>query len=158
MANKHTKRCPKCLKRKSLDKFKPRPNGSISYCYECEIGYYRTYNAKRYASPEARQAELERTKAKYHRLVKPARMARKIKLIQIMGGKCQKCGYAKSAAALDFDHINPSTKKRTLSHLLASQEPEAFEMAIEEAKQCQLLCSNCHREKTYPNCELPSQP
>jgi 5-methylcytosine-specific restriction endonuclease McrA len=152
MTNK--KLCPKCLKKKSVDKFKPRPDGSISYCYLCEIGYYRTYNAKRYATPEARNQELIRTKERYHRLFKPARRARKKKLIMLMGGKCALCGYNRSAAALDFDHINPKTKKRTISHLLAVSQPWAWKAALKEAKKCQLICSNCHREKTYPGQEF----
>lgn len=152
MTNK--KRCPKCLKVLSSDKFKPRPDGSISYCYKCELGYFKEYNKKRYASLEARQSELERGHEKYIRIVKPARIARKKKLIMIMGGKCQNCGYNKSAAALDFDHIDPKTKSRTISHLLAHQDPSSWKLAVKESKKCVLLCSNCHREKTYPGWEL----
>lgn len=41
--------CPKCLKNKSLEKFKPRPDGSQgSYCYPCSLQYYREYNKERY--------------------------------------------------------------------------------------------------------------
>lgn len=148
------RRCPKCLKKKSLDAFKKRPGGTYSYCYACALGYYREYNAKRYATPEARQAELQRTKDKYHASVKPRRIERKRKLIALMGGKCQECGYSRSAAALDFHHRNPVDKQRTVSHLLAMQEPEAWDMAVEEAKKCDLICSNCHREHTYPGHEL----
>ena len=152
MTNK--KRCPKCLKVLPKDKFKPRPDGTISYCYKCGLGYFKEYNKKRYSSLEARQAELERGHEKYLRIVKPARIERKKKLIMIMGGKCQECGYKISAAALDFDHVDPKTKQRTISHLLASQSPDAWKAALDESKKCVLICSNCHREKTYPGWEM----
>lgn len=84
----------------------------------------------------------------------------------MFGGKCVLCGYSKSAAALDFDHLengvasqtkrgrpNP-IKLRTVSHLLAMTVPEAFELAVAEAKKCRLICANCHREQTYPGHDL----
>lgn len=154
MTLSHRKICPKCLKRKSLDKFKPRPDGTVSYCHGCEVTYFREYNAKRYASPEARQAELVRTREKYHRVVKPNRIARKKELIALAGGKCARCGYNRSAAALDFHHTEPTSKTRTVSHLLAVNQPWAWEAAVAEAAKCELLCSNCHREETYPGYEL----
>jgi hypothetical protein len=156
MTNKMNKKvCPRCLKKKSLDKFKTRPNGNPeSYCYPCQIDYYREYNTARYASPESRRAELDRTKRRYHELFKPQRMERKKRLIIEMGGQCVRCGYNKSAAALDFDHVDPKTKQPTISHLLAVHQPWAWEMARVEARKCRLICSNCHREITYPGHEL----
>ena len=82
-------------------------------------------------------------------------MSRK-KLIAMYGGCCCKCGYNHSAAALDFDHLNPVEKTRTISHLLVVNQPWAWDAAVEEAKKCQLLCSNCHREKTFPGWEITS--
>lgn len=149
--------CPKCKMNKSFDEFKPRPDGSISYCYPCEIGYYRTYNAKRYASPEVRELEVTRTREKYHRVVKPNRRRKKLELILMLGGKCQLCGYSHSAAALDFHHRDPVEKTRTISHLLAVNQPWAWEAALDEAKKCDLICSNCHREETYPGHELAKE-
>lgn len=154
MPRTNTKVCPRCLARKSLDQFKPRPDGSVAYCYPCEIGYYRAYNAERYASPEARERELVRTREKYHRVVKPNRIAKKKRLIGIMGGRCSRCGYNRSAAALDFHHREPTEKQRTISHLLAVNQPWAWDAAVTEAKKCDLLCSNCHREETFPGWEI----
>lgn len=151
----NTKVCPKCAKRKSLDDFKPRPDGAAgSYCYPCEIVYYREYNAKRYATPEARAEELRRTRERYHRLFKPARIARKKRLIALAGGRCVRCGYARSAAALDFHHREPTEKTRTVSHLLAVNQPWAWDLAVAEAAKCDLVCSNCHREETFPGWDM----
>jgi hypothetical protein len=118
------------------------------------LAYFKEYNRKRYASPEAREAELARGKEKYWRLVRGQRVERKRQLIMEMGGCCQRCGYNQSAAALDFHHREAVDKVRTVSHLLAISQPWGFEKAKEEALKCDLLCSNCHREETYPGHEL----
>ena len=153
MAN--TKLCVKCLKKKSILKFKTKANGRPhSYCLDCEIGYYREYNASRYISPESRDAELKRAKVHYQATLRPARMQRKIELIMLMGGKCDRCGYNKSAAALDFHHRPGYVKTRTISHLLAVNQTWAWIAALTEAEKCEILCSNCHREETFPGWEL----
>lgn len=66
-----------------------------------------------------------------------------------MGGKCSKCRYKRNVAALDFHHYDPENKLRTVSHLIASMK--SFEDAYKEARKCFILCSNCHREETYPD-------
>jgi hypothetical protein len=157
------KLCPRCVKMRSEDSFKPRPDGTLSCCRDCELGYFREYNKKRYISPEARAKELEDVRKKYREIKKPLRMARKLQLIMLFGGACIKCGYNKSTAALDFDHLGDEetargkpnkNKKRTVSHLLGIEGAWAWVAALEEARKCQLICSNCHRERTYPGHEF----
>lgn len=67
----------------------------------------------------------------------------KHRLIQFLGGRCFSCGYDKCEAALDFHHKDPTQKRVMVSDLLCGN----FEVAIEEAKKCVLLCANCHREQ-----------
>jgi len=67
-------------------------------------------------------------------------------LIQFLGGQCMKCGYRESDA-LDFHHRNKSQKTTAVSNLLDGK----FENALEEAKKCDLLCANCHREQHADN-------
>jgi hypothetical protein len=72
------------------------------------------------------------------------RRRRKEKLVEMLGGKCVKCGYNKSIAALSFHHINPKEKLFDISHngnLLHS-----WEEVVAEAIKCNLLCLNCHAE------------
>lgn len=64
------------------------------------------------------------------------------KIKEMFGGKCNQCGYAKCLAALDFHHPN-NNKKEGVAYLFKAKGLKA---AIEEAKKCQLLCANCHRE------------
>lgn len=158
-------RCSKCLCLKPATDFS-EDMAHGKWCRKCYLAYFRTYNQKRYASPEAREAELKRGRERYARLVKQQRLERKKTLLKMFGGACSRCGYNKSACALDFDHMdngqtavtargkpNPG-KARTISHLLAQNQPEAWSLAVEEAKKCRVLCSNCHRELTFPGHEL----
>lgn len=118
-------------------------------CRKCRKEYHQKYNKEvRYADVGAYKAEKARTIAKYHRLVKPGRLERKLKLVVLLGGACRECGYAVSAAALDFHHRDPGQKEHTISRILYHDRD--FGKALEEAKKCDLLCSNCHREATYP--------
>ena len=58
--------------------------------------------------------------------------------------KCSKCGYDKCFAAIDFHHIDPSTKESNIGSLFWLKMNEK---RIEELKKCMPLCANCHREE-----------
>ncbi len=66
----------------------------------------------------------------------------KIQMINILGGKCSRCGYNKCSAALEFHH-NTSNKEGNMAHIIKNQSKEK---ALKEGKKCILLCANCHRE------------
>lgn len=82
-------------------------------------------------------------RSEYER-VKQARIKRKEILVNILGGKCIKCGYNKCVRALDFHHIDPKEKDFSIS-----QKWNTIIKCLEEIKKCILLCSNCHRELHY---------
>lgn len=54
-----------------------------------------------------------------------------------------KCGYKKCLRALEFHHKDAASKE---FHLSALGYTCKWERLLEEAKKCNLLCSNCHRE------------
>lgn len=62
---------------------------------------------------------------------------------KIMRG-CVRCGYNKCAAALDFHHLDPTTKLKRFD--CPSIKSQSFQ---EEAAKCILLCSNCHKEEHH---------
>ncbi len=76
---------------------------------------------------------------------------KKIKLINLKGGKCEKCNYNKNYAALQFHHINPEEKDSGLD--LRKLSNCKWEWCLEEVKKCQLLCANCHAETHHPSFE-----
>jgi DNA-directed RNA polymerase subunit RPC12/RpoP len=67
----------------------------------------------------------------------------KSKMIEYKGGKCERCGYDKCQAALEFHHKDPSKKDFTIAH--AKQRSFNDEIK-QELDKCILVCSNCHRE------------
>lgn len=69
----------------------------------------------------------------------------KLKMIEYKGGKCERCGYDKNISALDFHHIDPSTKKFTLS-----DTHHSWDETKKELDKCILVCANCHRELHNP--------
>ena len=74
--------------------------------------------------------------------------SRKLELIQMMGGKCSRCGYDKNVAALEFHHENPEDKEFQLDARHLSNT--TMDRILQEAKKCILVCSNCHKEIHYP--------
>ena len=71
------------------------------------------------------------------------RLRLKKKLVQMRGGKCQICGYNKCLIALDFHHVDESTKEFGLSQ---RDLTKSWEKIKAELTKCVLVCANCHRE------------
>lgn len=61
-----------------------------------------------------------------------------------MGGKCKFCAYHRNISALEFHHRNPKSKKFSLN--LSRLRSLSWESCLLEARKCDLLCANCHRE------------
>ena len=74
------------------------------------------------------------------------RQRRKQKCIDYKGGKCEKCGYNKCNAALQFHHKDPDKKDFALSW---NGRPHSWEKCKIELDKCILLCANCHSEVHY---------
>jgi len=66
---------------------------------------------------------------------------RRAKLIAVLGDRCVTCG---STHDLQFDHIDPAEKSFNISSNLTASNAEV----LAELAKCQLLCMECHIEKT----------
>ena len=76
----------------------------------------------------------------------PKFKAMKKRIVEMMGGQCEICGYNKCLDALEFHHKDPSKKD---FQICCTGGCPSFERLLEEAKKCQLLCANCHREEHW---------
>ena len=79
---------------------------------------------------------------------------RKIRLLKLKGMRCERCGYSRNSAGLEFHHKEPEIKSFQLD--LRSLSNRKWSAILTEADKCALLCSNCHAEEHNPNCELPA--
>ena len=64
---------------------------------------------------------------------------------KIMKG-CRNCTYREDPTVLEFDHIDPTTKKHEIANLVRG--PCSFKRIKKELKKCQVLCKPCHIQKT----------
>lgn len=64
--------------------------------------------------------------------------------LDCLGGLCSVCG-EDDPRLLEFDHKNPRGEKVLIGTLLRKQDRTELDREI---KKCQLLCTNCHNEKT----------
>ena len=72
------------------------------------------------------------------------RKKRKLRAIEIKGGKCIVCGYNKCLRNMEFHHLNPDEKEISLSS--KNMASKNWDAVLEEVKKCVLVCSNCHGE------------
>ena len=70
----------------------------------------------------------------------------KIKGVEYLGGKCNRCGYNNCIAALDFHHKDSDEKEFNIT----GGNLKSFEKIKSELDKCELLCANCHREHHNP--------
>ncbi len=68
--------------------------------------------------------------------------------IRLMKGKpCMDCGGSFNSWQMDFDHRDPNEKECHISRMAALGV--SLERLEEEVKKCDLVCANCHRNRTH---------
>lgn len=103
-----------------------------SYCVDCN----RAYGKKNY----------QENKERYFRLAKK-RDDELDKLINDFKDKpCADCNQKYPPYVMDLDHVDPSTKEFKVSTM--RRRKMAFEKIIAEMNKCEVVCANCHRERT----------
>lgn len=95
---------------------------------------------------------------------KPLRESHQIRKDAIRTAKsvpCRDCGIKYPAYVMDFDHRDPTLKVDNLSKMWQTHSLKEIQ---EEIRKCDIICANCHRERTHGNSlrsneeALPSQP
>jgi len=117
---------------------------SRSYCLNCS-GFGKG-NRERFGSRLTAEERIKKRKQQKYAHQQKMRRERKEKLLTERGGKCERCGYSKCLAALEFHHKDPKKKKFGLG---SHGWTRSWKSLVEEAKKCDVLCSNCHKELHY---------
>jgi len=131
-----TKRCPRCKKTLSVDKFaqnRRRKDGLQSRCKKCDC----EYKAEKYQENK----ELFKSRAKKRR-----RENRQWFITYKQSLKCSKCGDERWYV-LDFHHRKNSKKNLNICEMV--NRVYSKEKIVEEIEKCDVLCANCHREEHY---------
>ncbi len=122
--------CPKCQQHLPEEQFY---RDSIRYCKECFKSYTKT---KFHSSYKIKKNERCKSRTRERRSF--------ISKIKIRLGGCSIC-CEKEPVALDFHHLDSSTKRFGISSAVVRSEKSI----LEEINKCCLLCSNCHRKQQY---------
>ena len=129
-----TKRCSKCGEVKPLADFSPRKRLADGFAYfstSCKVCVRKYQREYRKMNPE-----LQHHKNALKRVKIQAMLSR------LKDRPCADCGGRFPPYVMDFDHRDRSTKRGNVSHL-------GNRRLVEEAEKCDVICSNCHRVRTY---------
>ena len=177
----NAKTCTKCWQERDLSLFYKIKNKFSWWCKIC----FRAYGRERYAmNPEVRakarvynRSRRKKQKCAYkshsrevHKKeqltifledVKVRRKNLAAFLENIKSKPCTDCGKKYPPWIMDFDHLPGSTKTSNVSTLVLACKP--IDVILQEIAKCELVCSNCHRQRTHrrktsPNSLLPGLP
>jgi hypothetical protein len=66
---------------------------------------------------------------------------------------CADCGSIYPTVAMDFDHRDRRSKRYTVSRMIGRAGTAAI---LAEVAKCDIVCANCHRDRTYHRREASS--
>lgn len=99
------------------------------------------YNKNKESRKVAHQEWLQKNKEYMRTKQREDKRLRKIRAVEYLGGRCNKCGKDWHPAIFEFHHVDPTTKERDPSKMLQL----SWERLTAELDKCVLLCANCHR-------------
>jgi len=128
------KKCPLCNTEKPLEFFSKnasRKDGLSGHCKEC----HKILRKEHYIKNKKKII-----------LQVYARKDRYYEWINTLKNKpCKDCGRNYPPYIMDFDHLK--NKKFSISNVRRGDLSK--ETVLNEISKCDLVCSNCHRERTY---------
>lgn len=127
--------CTKCKLEKVETEFnfKIKDKGIRQWvCRECHTQYLRDHYKK---NPATYINSTKKTKKKLLEFVKEAKNL-----------PCKDCGVKYPYYVMDFDHRDSNDKKFSISQ---HNRIGSFEKIKNEIAKCDVVCANCHRERTF---------
>lgn len=126
------KKCAICKVEKCLSNFGKKGKYAQAYCKPCQIIYRKKHYVK--------------NKKKYQESASRSRVRKRDYIHRLKSSKpCMDCGVIYPYYVMDFDHVR-GTKVERINVLSQSAGKENLEA---ELAKCDLVCANCHRERTH---------
>lgn len=128
------KKCYKCKKEKPLSEFSKnlsKKDGLSSQCRECH--------------KQLRHNHYLKNKKKIIKQISNLKIEKQKWVISLKDKPCKDCGKKYPHYVMEFDHLGDkefSISNGTLRCLSKKR-------ILEEMSKCELVCANCHRERTY---------
>jgi protein-arginine kinase activator protein McsA len=132
------KRCTKCERDLPIDAFAHKNKERTrrySICKECK----NAYNRQHYQNNKERYKQTH-----YPSRDKARAESRKLVWDHLCNNPCVRCG-EDNPFILEFNHIDPSTKRFSVSQGCGRRSPK---LVAEEIEKCEILCVKCHRIHT----------
>ena len=96
----------------------------------------------------SKRKHYEENKAQYYRRNQEAK-ARKVEWLRTQKNvPCKDCKKRYPYYVMDFDHRDGVVKIRSISWM-ALHDTSNFEKIKQEIEKCDLVCANCHRQRTH---------
>lgn len=127
-----TQVCSKCEKNKPVSNFHRRLDGYQYICKACkkpvDAAVYEKNRPSNRRRAYPRKPDIERLRTYKE------------------SNPCADCGHKFHFAAMDFDHLPGTVKLGGVGSLV---QKESWAVVEREIAKCELVCSNCHRVRTY---------
>ncbi len=121
-----------CQRTLPLSSFGSKGEGRLQpFCKECQ----RAYSKQHY----------QNNKARYYERNDRQRQRLKDILIAAKSVPCMDCGVRYPPYIMDFDHRDGATKLNNVGRFTLFTKKKL----LAEIAKCDVVCSNCHRERTY---------
>jgi hypothetical protein len=131
--------CNRCGAEKPIGEFPERKVGSgrrHGHCRACKALYQREWYEKNKDRHKANVAEIRRERVKRHQEI--VRTAKDV--------PCADCGERYPPYVMDFDHREGEQKVGVIAQLVSTATTAGL---LGEIAKCDVVCANCHRERTY---------
>jgi hypothetical protein len=130
------KRCGRCGRTRLHKFFNQRRGGQLqSYCRDC----HREANQAHYrGNKEAHLEKAYRRRAQLRQLINEAKTR-----------PCADCGISYPSYVMDFDHRED--KSFAISQAWRAR---SWSRVLSEIEKCDVVCANCHRERTWRSRQL----
>lgn len=133
MRSKRCQSCGRCRYYKFFSLGRQYTDGLQARCKDCQHDYYKRHRAIRIQHAGINRV---RRRDEIRKLVCAAK-----------SDPCMDCGRRYPFYVMDFDHRDPYMKVDCVSVMI--RELRSFTKIIQEIEKCDVVCANCHRERTF---------